>query len=415
MSDATPSRLSRRRLIALVGGVTLFAGARFGTHRLARSGAPWGPLSQGARDLLARAWAGLDPARVIDTHVHILGSGEQGSGCFLSKRITSISNPWEYFKFSVYETAAGVSDTHACDVQYVEHLVSYFKAQTPHGRALIFAFDQLHDEDGNARPDDSEFYTPNEYVLSLGKKYPEYFVPAASVHPYRKDCVALLEKAVEGGAAAVKWLPNAMNIDPASPKCDAFYEAMARLKVPLITHAGEEKAVHSEERQRLGNPLKLRRALEKGVTVVIAHCASLGTNPDLDAGEAAGWVDNFALFKRLMADAQWRGRLFGDVSAMTLVNRVGAPLQEVLTDEGLRERLINGSDYPLPANNILMQSRAVKEHGFITADERELLNEIDQHDPLLYDFVMKRCLRWNGQRLPDATFMLRPEVFPRLA
>jgi mannonate dehydratase len=416
MADAKPQPLfSRRRLMLLVGGVALFSGAKFGKQRLSRPLSASGPLSAKAQALLAEAWKGLDPKRVIDTHVHMLGSGEQGSGCFLNKRITSPSNPWEYFKFTIYENAAGVTDTAQCDVEYVDHLAGYFERQKPHGRALIFAFDQVHDENGNPLPDESEFFTPNEYVLALGKRFPDYFVPAASVHPYRKDCVEALEKAVEGGAVAVKWLPNAMNIDPASPKCDAFYEAMARLKVPLISHAGEEKAVHSEERQRLGNPLKLRHALEKGVSVVVAHCASLGQNPDLDAGEAAPWVDNFALFKRLMADAQWKGRVWGDVSAMTLINRVGPPLQEVLSDPELRERLVNGSDYPLAAINVLMWSRAVQSKGFITEDERDALNEIDQHDPLLFDFVMKRCLKWNGARLPDATFLIRPEVFPRLS
>ena len=100
---------------------------------------------------------------------------------------------------------------------------------------------------------------------------------------------------------------------------------------------------------------------------------------------------------------------------MTIVNRVGAPLREVLSNEGLRARMLNGSDYPLPAINVLMQTRAVEAEGFITPEQRGLLNEIDQHDPLLFDFVMKRCLAWKGAKLPDATFMVRAEVFPRLA
>jgi len=64
-----------------------------------------------------------------------------------------------------------------------------------------------------------------------------------SIHPYRRDAVAALENAVAHGARAVKWLPSAMGIDPASPKCDAFYRSLAQLHVPLICHAGEEMAV----------------------------------------------------------------------------------------------------------------------------------------------------------------------------
>jgi mannonate dehydratase len=209
-----------------------------------------------------------------------------------------------------------------------------------------------------------------------------------------------------------------MNIDPSSPRCDAFYEAMTRLGLTLITHAGEEKAVHSEERQRLGNPLLLRRALEHGVTTVVAHCASLGQNPDLDAPEPRPWVDNFDLFVRLMKEPQWRGRLFGETSALTLVNRAGRPLETVLSDEDLQRRCVNGSDYPLPAINALMQTRAIVNLGLITEEERTLLNEIDRHDPLLFDFVMKRTLRLRRDgkefRLADEVFMPGREVFPRL-
>jgi hypothetical protein len=96
---------------------------------------------------------------------------------------------------------------------------------------------------------------------------------------------------------------------------------------------------------------------------------------------------------------------------------VGKPLARVLGDAQLQQRLMNGSDYPLPAINLLMQTRAIEKNGFITAAERVLLNEIDQHDPLLFDFVIKRTLRLRegGQehRFANEMFLLRPEVFPR--
>ena len=43
------------------------------------------------------------------------------------------------------------------------------------------------------------------------------------------DALEALEHAASLGCIAVKWLPNAMNIDPSSARCDAFYEAMKRL------------------------------------------------------------------------------------------------------------------------------------------------------------------------------------------
>ncbi len=402
----------------LAAGAALFGGARFGHRRISRASDPSGPMSQAAKDLIARAWQGLDPAKVLDVHVHVLGTGTGGTGCFVGPRMSSLTSPIEYLKFSIYEQASGVTDSDQCDLQYIDRLVGLMRSQAPHGRALIFAFDQFHDADGKPVVADTEFFTPNAYVVKLAAKHPDLFVPCASVHPYRPDAVEALTEAVKAGAVAVKWLPNAMNIDPASPKCDAFYAAMKALQVPLISHAGEEKAVHAEERQRLGNPLLLRRPLEQGVKVVVAHCASLGQNPDLDHPDKP-WVDNFDLFLRLMGEAQWKGLLFGEVSAMTIVNRIGRPLETVLRDPALQARLMNGSDYPLPALNVLMQTGAVEKRGLITAEERTLLNEIDQHDPLLFDLVMKRTmrLRENGieLKLADDLFAFRPEVFPRLA
>ncbi len=415
-----PRRLfTRRQLVLLASGAALFGGVRYGHRRVARAAGPSGPLSEGAKALIARAWEGLDPRRVLDVHVHVLGTGDGGSGCFVSPRMTSLTSPIEYLKFSLYEQASGVTDSDQCDVQYLDRLVGLMKTQTPHGRALLFAFDKFHDADGKPVKENTEFFTPNAYVLKLAALHPDIFVACASVHPYRPDAVEALTAAVEAGAVAVKWLPNAMNIDPSSSKCDAFYAAMKALQVPLITHAGEEKAVHAEERQRLGNPLHLRRPLEHGVKVVVAHCASLGQNPDLDAPEAGRpWVDNFELFSRLMAEPKWRGLLFGEISAMTIVNRIGRPLERVLRDGALQQRLLNGSDYPLPALNVLMQTRAVEQLGLITAEERSWLNEVDQHDPLLFDFVMKRTLRLreNGvaHRLADTVFTTRADVFARL-
>jgi mannonate dehydratase len=414
--------MKRRHLLALLGSTAaLGLAGRWAWPRVARPPRPDAPLSDEAQALIRKAWTGLDPARVLDTHVHIVGLGTGGSGCFVNPRLTAWHHPLEYLRFSIYRQASGVDDVSKCDQQYVERLLHLIRSQTPRGRALIFAFDQVHDDDGTPRPDLSEFHVPNDYVLKLARENPDAFVPCASIHPYRADAVDALVSAHAQGAMAVKWLPNAMHIDPSSPKCDPFYEKLVELGVPLITHAGEELAVDAEEAQRLGNPLLLRRALDAGVKVVIAHCASLGDNPDLDAadaGSAPAPVDNFELFVRLMDEPRYQGLLFGDASALPQFNRLGRPLLTMLRRRELADRLVNGSDYPLPAINVLMQTGAIEAKGLLTAKERRLLNEIDQHNPLLFDFVLKRtiCLREDGReyRLPDAAFMIRPELFPRL-
>src|SRR3972149_9205693 len=112
-----------------------------------------------------------------------------------------------------------------------------------------------------------------------------------------------------------------MGMNPASQLCDRFYEALIRFNIPLLVHAGDEHAVPVEGLQFLGNPLVLRRPLDQGVRVIIAPCASLVTSDDIDKGENGPEVSNFELFKRLMADPAYRQTLYGDISAVTQVNR----------------------------------------------------------------------------------------------
>jgi mannonate dehydratase len=121
-------------------------------------------------------------------------------------------------------------------------------------------------------------------------------------------------------------------------------------------------------------------------------------------------VPNFDLFLRLMSEKRYEGLLFADISAMTQYNRIGRPLTTILQREDLHERLVNGSDYPLPAVNLLIRTRALVQQGYITKDERACLNEIYDYNPLLFDFALKRSIK-----LPGTQRSLSAKVFMRNA
>jgi uncharacterized protein len=111
----------------------------------------------------------------------------------------------------------------------------------------------------------------------------------------------------------------------------------------LISHAGEEKAVHGAGRQTYNNPLWLRRALDHGVREVVAHCASIGEDVDLDRGACGPKVAGFDLFARLMAEPRYRQWLFGDISAITRRNRAIGVIKAIVGREaGQGRRLANG-------------------------------------------------------------------------
>jgi predicted TIM-barrel fold metal-dependent hydrolase len=363
-------------------------------------------LGAKASDLVKRAFDDIDSAKLVDHHVHIAGLGVGGTKAFVNPKMLTWRHPFHRLKLKVYMSSAGVADEDNADPQAATRLASLVASIKDHGKHRLLAFDKHYRSDGSVDLDKTEFYVPNEYVFELAERYPELFVPNISVNPYRPDAVAELEKWARRGARVVKWLPNAMGIDPSDPKCDPFYEKMKELDLILLSHGGEEKAVEAEEDQKLGNPLLLRRALDHGVKVIVAHCAGLGSNEDLDSKDRKV-VDNFDLFLRLMDERRYEGVVFGEISAMTQFNRSGK-LRTLLAREDLHERLVNGSDYPLPAVNLLIRTRPLVKQGYINADEAASLKEIYDYNPLLFDFVLKRTLKLPGsfQRFPAAVFMV---------
>jgi len=365
-----------------------------------------GSVSKHASDLIKRAFDDVDPQRLVDHHVHIAGLGSNGSRAFVNAKMRTWTHPFHRLKFKVYMSSAGVADEHRADAQLFQRLTDLVANIPNHGKHRLLAFDKHYRRDGSVDLEKTEFYVPNEYVFKLAEQQPDLFVPNISVNPYRPDALAELEKWAKRGARVVKWLPNAMGIDPSDPLCDPFYQKMKELDLILLSHGGEEKAVEAEEDQKLGNPLLLRRALDHGVKVIVAHCAGLGANEDLDSKDRKQ-VHNFDLFMRLMDEKRYEGLAFGEVSAMTQFNRVGKPLTTILQREDLHERIVNGSDYPLPAVNVLIRTKPLVNHGYITSAEAGSLKEIYRYNPLLFDFVLKRTIKIPGteRRLPAAVFM----------
>ena len=96
--------------------------------------------------------------------------------------------------------------------------------------------------------------------------------------------------------------------------------------------------------------------------------------------------------------------LFGEISATTFFNRVDGTLATLLRRTDLHPRLVNGSDYPLPAINALIRTGKLESLGLITAEQRKILNEIDRHNPLAFDFALKRSVRAGGRGFADRVF-----------
>lgn len=405
----------RRKFIAALGiGGLAAAGWRYwpdgGLWNACLDGPLPGHLAQ--HDLVQAAWEGIDPARVWDGHVHLIGVGDNDSGIWITPKMDSLAHPKQYVQKRFYMNAGCSEVVGQIDKTYIDRLLALHDDFPQGMRSLVLAFDYAYDEPQAGKPQapnksHSSFYVPNEYARQVAAAHPDRFEWMGSIHPYREDCVEVLRDVVSKGARAIKWLPPAQGMDPANKLCIPFYDEMAKLNVPLLVHAGAEEAVEGGDTQDYGNPLRLRLALDRGVRVIVAHCASLGQGVDLDVGPNGPLVDNFELFVRLMDEKQYQGRVFGEISTVTQVNRIGAPLEAAILRDDWQGRLINASDYPLPGLVPLFSLSGMVEKGYMKNSEREVLMQIREYNPLLFDFVCKRSIRIQGKRLKADIFHSR--------
>lgn len=366
-------------------------------------------LSPAAKALIEGAYQDIDVNQLTDYHVHLLGMNPDQYGTFVNEDWQSPLNITGYVRFLIYKSASGVTDLDKVDEQYIDRLVRQIKYLPHRGRFGLMAFDYFHDAQGRPDKNRSTFHVPNERMMQVVREYPDYFFPIISVHPYRDDAVAELERYAEQGVRLVKWLPNAMGINPdarepaLSKKLEEYYKALVRYEMVLITHTGDEKAVEAAEFQRFGNPLYLKKPLSMGVMVIMAHIASLGEcREQAICKPGTPYID---IAMEMLRDKRYEGRLYADISSVTLFNRESV-LDKILIADDIHHKLVNGSDYPLPAVNFAIHTHALVDAGHITARQRSHLNEIYDVNPLLFDFVLKRTISHsiNGAKFTPAIF-----------
>jgi mannonate dehydratase len=369
------------------------------------------PVMPMSDPLVAAAWQGIRPDRVWDVHAHLFGNGREKGGIWVEPDYDHPKSIGARIRHRFFMNAGCVgSDEDKLDsamVARVSRLIDTF----PEGaRLMLLAFDFTYDEGGRRREDLTTFCVPNDYARRIASMRPDRFEWIASVHPYRDDAAQALADAKAAGARAVKWLPPAMGIDLRHAKSLAFYDELVKRDLPLLAHLGEEQAVRGAHRPLLGNPLHVRAALERGVRVIGAHCATLGTSADLDADpnpEKAPQATNFSLFARLMADKRFEGKLFGDISAVTQVNRAEFLPHLLAKAPAWEGRLLNGSDYPLPGIMPLFSPKRMVRDGCLAESALPALRELRESNALAFDFVLKRSLRLGGNRFPASAFETR--------
>jgi predicted TIM-barrel fold metal-dependent hydrolase len=216
------------------------------------------------------------------------------------------------------------------DQLYVAQLLEQVRSSSL-GAVVILAMDHVYREDGTLWENFATFHVPNDYVLALARKHPE-FVPAVSIHPGRPDALEELDRCVAGGAAMLKLLPNCHHVSCSERRHTRFWERMAEHRLPLLSHTGGEHTLPQTD-PRLADPLHLKLPLEIGVNVIAAHSATKS---------GLGDPDYLPVLIDLM---QRHPNLYADNSAFQIPIRSRA-FRPTLTAPVV-DRLLHGSDFPV--------------------------------------------------------------------
>lgn len=358
-------------------------------------------------ELVQQVWEGIDADQVWDCHCHLIGVGDNASGIWVNPNMQSLWHPIQYTQFKFYLSASCAADAKSVDKAVVARLDQLHQDMPVGYRSMLLAFDYYHGEQGEQNLEYSPFHVPNDYAHTIATNHANHFEWIASIHPYRKDAVERLEKAVKQNARAVKWLPSAMGIDASSPRCDDFYRALAEHNIPVLTHAGDEHAVDVPTGQTYNNPLLFRRALEHGVKVIFAHFATLGDSVDIDKGKHGPRVANIELFARLMDETDYEKQIYGDISAITQVNRDREMIEKIIENDQWHDRLLYGSDYPLPGVLPVFSPQNFVDWGMLSASQADVLSAVRRYNPLLFDVMLKRLIKVKGKRLSQRVFETR--------
>jgi len=268
---------------------------------------------------------------VYDIHVHIAGSGAGGSGNFMAPAFKRrLAFRLLARRFGLSADAWGLPEA---DQQLRDRLLSWLDSSDV-DKAVLLAFDAPHKHDGTRDEGRTLMVTSNDFLADIADVHPKVLF-GASVHPYRIDALEELERVIARGACLVKWLPGAQNIQPDDPVCFPFYEILAKHRVPLLSHTGVEHFIGTYPNS-LNDPRRLSPALERGVTVIAAHCATRMMFHE------KSWFGDWCEMA-LRHDA-----FYGDISAF------GSPLRAwtlrgLVRNPRLAAKLVYGSDIPMMA------------------------------------------------------------------
>ena len=313
-----------------------------------------------------------EPAEpVIDFHVHLIGAGDGGSGCFISPKQK------QHVTYPFLLRLLGLSENGRMDEDYLQRIVEQLRNSSVN-RAVLVAQDSRYDDAGKPDLENTSFFVPNDYLFHAVSRFPELFIPCVSINPSRRDAMDEVERCTEKGARILKIHPPIQNVDPGEPRFRSFYRKCSDNGVIVMVHTGTE---HSAEivGNEYSQPQRLVIALEEGCTVVAAH-----------SGMSA-FFDKEDFFPPLLVLMRRFSNLYCDTAVLADKFR-WRTLPRLLDTPEVLQRTIYGSDTPFPSNALVFWNRL---------RPTKLLSLLSESNLFERDYRLKQALG------------LPPEVFER--
>lgn len=358
-------------------------------------------LSRSADKLLRDSLKGIP--YIVDAHMHLVGSQTELTGCHAHQ--TSVPSTLQAVKQRVLSAASGVksiSDADRTAAKRTVSLILNFPHRVPYYGAL-FAFSATYDlEKGTVDMSRTSLHVPNEYMLQVCSEAPERLIPVGSIHPYDANAIEKLRALKAKGVHLIKWLPNSQFISPSHSKSLAFLAEMAKLKMVLVTHVGDEHAVNAAgTNNQFGNPSVFRIALRENpdLHIIFAHVGSEGTSI-VDNRKRENFDVVIDILKEFPKQA------FADISAFSSAYRRVKYLPRLLAEKKIHGQLIYGTDYPLPAVGMLSfwTLKKMWYTKLLTFSQTSQIHEIFRHNPLAASFVAMRLVKYKGNSFPSEVF-----------
>jgi predicted TIM-barrel fold metal-dependent hydrolase len=276
---------------------------------------------------------------LIDCHVHLAALPDGDNGCYISPKM--LKSP--LFRFLLWKHQLSPDKPREANQKYLADLLGELRASRHVQQAVILGMDGVYDQNGHLNQAQTDFLISNDYVLKTAQVHPRELLAGVSINPQRRDAVEEVHRCADAGATLVKALPNAQQFNPADPRYKAFYRALAERRLPFLSHVGYEFSLIGKD-QSVGDPDRLRLALDEGATVIAAHACSYGLML---------YEKFLPTFQELAATYP---NFYADISALTLPNRVKM-LLHLRRHPELHERLLFGTDYPLSVFHIAAWGR----------------------------------------------------------